>query len=117
MLKAVQIAYYEKQEFLTVGKQYILQSTSRRLLSYIQTARKRVVSDKKYSEKRLDILSGLVLAANALNGPPTRERLLIAQFGLSIANRQKTFKVFFLFKRLNESFKTLGDICIFRNSS
>ena len=27
------------------------------------------MSDKKYSEKRLDILSGIVLAANALNGP------------------------------------------------
>jgi hypothetical protein len=30
---------------------------------------KRVLSDKKYNEKRLDILSGLVLAGNALNGP------------------------------------------------
>jgi len=92
LLKAIQIAYYEKKEFLTVGKQYIMQSTNRRLLAYIQAARKRVISDKKYSEKRLDILSGLVLAANALNGPSTRERLLIANFGLSIANRQKTFK-------------------------
>ena len=27
------------------------------------------MSDKRYNEKRLDILSGLVLAANALNGP------------------------------------------------
>jgi hypothetical protein len=30
---------------------------------------KRIVSDKKYTEKRLDILSGLILAGNALNGP------------------------------------------------
>lgn len=74
LLKAVQLAYHEKKEFLILGKQYILQSTNRRLLAYIQAARKRVISDKKYSEKRLDILSGLVLAANALNGPPTRER-------------------------------------------
>jgi WASH complex subunit 7 len=92
LLKAIQISYYEKQEFLTLGKQYIVQSTNRRLLAYIQAARKRIVSDKKYSEKRLDILSGLVLAANALNGPPTRERILIANYGLAMANRQKTFK-------------------------
>jgi len=36
LLKAIQIAYYEKKEFLTIGKQYIMQSTNRRLLAYIQ---------------------------------------------------------------------------------
>ena len=30
---------------------------------------KRIISDKKYSEKRLDALSALVLVENALNGP------------------------------------------------
>ena len=92
LLKSIQKAYYEKKEFLTLSKQYVLQLTQRVLLSFIQNAKKRVVSDKKYSEKRLDILSGLVLAGNSLNGPPTKERLLVASYGLSIANRLKTFK-------------------------
>lgn len=82
--------YYEKMEFIVISKQYILQATNRKLLAYIQAAKvtfiescnrwtqlfiltslnkKRIVSDKKYSEKRLDILSGLMLAGNALNGP------------------------------------------------
>ena len=92
LLKSIQKAYYEKKEFLTLSKQYILQLTQRIVLSFIQNAKKRIVSDKKYSEKRLDILSGLVLAGNSLNGPPTKERLLVASYGISIANRLKTFK-------------------------
>lgn len=92
LLKSIQKAYYEKKEILTIAKQHILQLTQRILLSFIQNAKKRIVSDKKYSEKRLDILSGLVLAANALNGPPSKERLLVASYGLTIANRMKTFK-------------------------
>jgi hypothetical protein len=37
--KAIQIAYYEKTEFITLGKQFILQIINRRLLSFIQAAK------------------------------------------------------------------------------
>lgn len=33
---------------------------------------KRITSDKRYSERRLDVLSALVLAETALNGPGTQ---------------------------------------------
>lgn len=92
LIKAIQIGFHEKKEFIVISKQYFVQLVNRKLLAFIQAARKRIVSDKKYSEKKLDILSGLVLAGNSLNGPPTRERLLIANFGLAISNRLKTFK-------------------------
>ena len=40
------------------------------MLSFFSTPQqKRIISDKKYSEKRLDALSALVLVENALNGP------------------------------------------------
>ena len=89
-LKSIQMTYYEKIEFLSMTKQYIVQSVNRKLLSLIQAAKvfqnmnqnfdlsfiqfllllkKRITSDKKYDERRLDILSGLVLVTNALNGP------------------------------------------------
>jgi WASH complex subunit 7 len=93
LLKSIQITYHQIKEAIILTKQYILQSANRKLLTCIQNARRRIISDKKYSDKKLDILSGLVLAGNALNGPTTRERLLIAKLGLVISNRMKTFRI------------------------
>ncbi|KAK2102495.1 WASH complex subunit 4, partial [Saguinus oedipus] len=53
---------------------------------------KRVISDKKYSEQRLDVLSALVLAENTLNGPSTKQRRLIVSLALSVGTQMKTFK-------------------------
>jgi WASH complex subunit 7 len=88
LLKAIQMTYHKKKDYLVINMQLILQELVTKVLSHVQAARvslllislslslylslilkKRIMSDKKYSEKRLDILSGLVLAANALNGP------------------------------------------------
>lgn len=49
--------------------------------------KKRVISDKKYSEQRLDVLSALVLAENTLNGPSTRQRRLIVSLALSVGTQ------------------------------
>lgn len=35
----------------------------------VYNLQKRLISDKKYSERRLDVLSALVLAEKSLNGP------------------------------------------------
>lgn len=48
---------------------------------------KRVISDKKYSEQRLDVLSSLVLAENVLNGPSTKERLLVVSLALCVGTQ------------------------------
>ncbi|CAI5664756.1 unnamed protein product [Oreochromis niloticus] len=53
---------------------------------------KRVISDKKYSEQRLDVLSSLVLAENALSGPSTKERRLVVSLALCVGTQLKTFK-------------------------
>ena len=42
------------------------------------------MSDKKYSEKRLDVLSALVLAETSLNGAGTKERRLITKLALAV---------------------------------
>lgn len=49
--------------------------------------KKRVISDKKYSEQRLDVLSALVLAENTLNGPSTKQRRLIVSLALSVGTQ------------------------------
>lgn len=54
---------------------------------FIYFMKKRVISDKKYSEQRLDVLSSLVLAENALNGPSTKERRLVVSLALCVGTQ------------------------------
>lgn len=49
--------------------------------------KKRVISDKKYSEQRLDVLSALVLVENILNGPSTKQRQLIISLALNVGTQ------------------------------
>ncbi|KAF4022605.1 hypothetical protein G4228_014463 [Cervus hanglu yarkandensis] len=62
------------------------------LCRLVELLKKRVISDKKYSEQRLDVLSALVLAENTLNGPSTKQRRLIVSLALSVGTQMKTFK-------------------------
>ena len=57
------------------------------ILSVFSSLKKRVISDKKYSEQRLDVLSSLVLAENALNGPSTKERRLVVSLALCVGTQ------------------------------
>lgn len=45
------------------------------------------MSDKRYSDRRLDALSALVLAETALNGPANKERRLICGLAVCMATR------------------------------
>ena len=51
----------------------------------IQQAKKGIVSDKKYSEARLDILSCLLLVEKAMAGPGTLQRQVLSSVSLSMA--------------------------------
>lgn len=57
------------------------------LIYIVSSVKKRVISDKKYSEQRLDVLSSLVLAENALNGPSTKERRLVVSLALCVGTQ------------------------------
>ena len=48
---------------------------------------KRIISDKRYSERRLDVLSALVLAESALAGSCTKERRLVAKLALAVGTK------------------------------
>ena len=55
------------------------------ILNVIQQAKKGIVSDKKYSEARLDILSCLLLAERATTGPPSPQRLRLCLLSIAMA--------------------------------
>lgn len=92
LLKAVEHTFHRRSLVVADSVSHITQQLQSQALVSISTAKKRVISDKKYSEQRLDVLSALVLAENTLNGPSTKERRLIVSLALSVGTQMKTFK-------------------------
>ncbi|XP_055973291.1 WASH complex subunit 4 isoform X2 [Sorex fumeus] len=92
LLKAIEHMFYRRSMVVADSVSHITQHLQHQALHSISVAKKRVISDKKYSEQRLDVLSALVLAENTLNGPSTRQRRLIVSLALSVGTQMKTFK-------------------------
>ncbi|KAM3833616.1 WASH complex subunit 4 isoform 2-T2 [Vipera latastei] len=92
LLKAIEYTFYRRSMTVADSVTHIIQHLQHQALNAIAVAKKRVVSDKKYSEQRLDVLSALVLAENTLNGPSTKQRRLIVSLALSVGTQMKTFK-------------------------
>ncbi|XP_036153709.1 WASH complex subunit 4 isoform X6 [Myotis myotis] len=92
LLKAIEHMFYRRSMVVADSVSHITQHLQHQALNSISVAKKRVISDKKYSEQRLDVLSALVLAENTLNGPSTKQRRLIVSLALSVGTQLKTFK-------------------------
>ncbi|XP_012874568.1 PREDICTED: WASH complex subunit 7 [Dipodomys ordii] len=92
LLKAIEHMFYRRSMVVADSVSHITQHLQHQALNSISIAKKRVISDKKYSEQRLDVLSALVLAENTLNGPSTKQRRLIVSLALSVGTQMKTFK-------------------------
>ncbi|TRY86275.1 hypothetical protein DNTS_009307 [Danionella cerebrum] len=92
LLKAVEHTFHRRSLVVADSVSHITQQLQHQALASISTAKKRVISEKKYSEQRLDVLSALVLAENTLYGPSTKERRLIMSLALSVGTQMKTFK-------------------------
>ncbi|XP_052261533.1 WASH complex subunit 4-like isoform X2 [Dreissena polymorpha] len=94
LLKAVELTFHRKTLLISDYVHKILQRISFEIINAIQNAKKRIVTDKKYSERKLDVLSALVLAETALSGPVTKERRLIARLAFAIGTcaKVRTFK-------------------------
>ncbi|XP_071278772.1 WASH complex subunit 4 [Agelaius tricolor] len=92
LLKAIEYMFYRRSMVVADSVTHITQHLQYQALLSISVAKKRVISDRKYSEQRLDVLSALVLAENTLNGPSTKQRRLIVSLALSVGTQMKTFK-------------------------
>ncbi|XP_062989484.1 WASH complex subunit 4 isoform X2 [Elgaria multicarinata webbii] len=92
LLKAIEHTFYRRSMIVADSVTHIIQHLQYQALNAIAVAKKRVISDKKYSEQRLDVLSALVLAENTLNGPSTNQRRLVISLALSVGTQMKTFK-------------------------
>ncbi|XP_059151833.1 WASH complex subunit 4-like isoform X4 [Physella acuta] len=92
LLKSIEYTFHRRTMLVTESINHIIQYLSFKALSAIGTAKKRIMSDKKYSEQRLDVLSALVLAESAFNGPGSKERRLIVKLAMAVGTKLKAFK-------------------------
>ncbi|XP_055882277.1 WASH complex subunit 4-like isoform X2 [Biomphalaria glabrata] len=92
LLKSIENTFHRRTMLITEFINHIVQFLCLRALNAISTAKKRIMSDKRYSEKRLDVLSALVLAEAALHGPASKERRLVVKLAMSVGTKMKSFK-------------------------
>ncbi|UYV81128.1 KIAA1033 [Cordylochernes scorpioides] len=92
ILKAIEGTFYRQSIQVAQSLNLMIQYLGYGCLKNIAVAKKRLVTDKKYNERRLDVLSALVLAEKALNGPGTKERRLIVHLAMSIGIQLKSFQ-------------------------
>ncbi|EDV25801.1 uncharacterized protein TRIADDRAFT_24562 [Trichoplax adhaerens] len=92
MLKAIDHTFHRRSVVIAESINVVIQFVVYFLLKAIEKSKKRLRSDKKYTEARLDVLSALILAQNALNGPGTKERILICRLAICVALQMRCFK-------------------------
>ncbi|CAF5185692.1 unnamed protein product, partial [Rotaria magnacalcarata] len=92
LLKVIETTYHRHAMAIAPYFNAIMQYHSQRLLKIIAIAKKRITSgtDKRFTDKQVDVLAALVLAESCLNGPCTKERLLIFRLAFSFGSRLKT---------------------------
>ncbi|XP_019624304.1 PREDICTED: WASH complex subunit SWIP-like [Branchiostoma belcheri] len=92
LLKAIDHTFHRRTMLIADSIHHITQHLCFLAMTSIETAKKRVKSDKKYSDKALDVMSALILAENALNGSMTKERRLIINLAMCVGAQMKAFK-------------------------
>ncbi|GIZ00953.1 WASH complex subunit 4 [Caerostris extrusa] len=92
MLKGIEATYHRHTVVISESLTHIMQHLGYLALTIINIGKKRLVSDKKYSERRLDVLSALVLAEKSLNGPGTKERRLTSYLAMALGVQMNSFK-------------------------
>lgn len=92
MLKAIEATFHRQSILICESITHVVQHLSYIALVAINQAKKKIISDKKYSERHLDVLSALLLAEKSLNGPGTKERRLITNLVMSLGIQMKSFR-------------------------
>ncbi|GFR04888.1 WASH complex subunit 4 [Trichonephila clavata] len=92
ILKCIEGTYHRHSVVINESLTHIMQHLSYLGLKVINIGKSRLVSDKKYSERRLDVLSALVLAEKTLNGPGSKERRLITYLAMALGVQMNSFK-------------------------
>ncbi|CAD5123366.1 DgyrCDS11723 [Dimorphilus gyrociliatus] len=92
MIQAAKAMFHRRNMLLSQVGNHMIQHFTYIALTVLVDAKQSFVSDKKYTEQRLDVVSSIVLAENVLKGTPSKQRRDIAKLALSVACRMRVFK-------------------------
>ncbi|RWS27195.1 WASH complex subunit 7-like protein [Leptotrombidium deliense] len=86
--KAIELCFTRKKAEVLMSLSRYTQYCSCIALKCLTTLKERLVSEvKKYSEKKLDVISAVILASNCIHGPIlTEKRRILTSLSLAIAN-------------------------------
>lgn len=106
ILKGIELLFARRKSELITILSRSTQYYSYHILDSLTATKKRLIAEvKKYSEKKLDVLSAIILASNCIHGPIlTSERQILASLCFSISNlsmsEAEITKVFAGFKKI-----------------
>jgi len=92
LLKAIEHTFHRRSMYVAESINHIIQHLSFTAMALIDGAKKRVTQDKKLTDTRLDVMGAMALMQSALNGPGTKERMLITSLAMHVAMQKKSFK-------------------------
>ncbi|CAG2103931.1 unnamed protein product [Medioppia subpectinata] len=86
VLKGIQLAFHRKKGVLIPIIGHLAQYNCCVVLKMLSNTKTKIMTDvKKYSEKKLDLLSAVILASNCLNGPIlTNQRRILTSICLAV---------------------------------
>jgi WASH complex subunit 7 len=85
LLKAVEHTFHRCAMTVAQSISQLIQHHSLLCIDIVGKAKQRLVAEKRYSDKRLDVLGALTLMQTCLNGPGTKQRLLVSKLALGVA--------------------------------
>eukprot|EP00795_Rhopilema_esculentum_P002023 gene2023-17584_t len=92
LLKAIENTFHRRSMLVTDMILYIIHFLSVNSISVIDIAKNLITADKKYTDRKLDMIAAYQLAQNALDGVGTKERRLILSLALQAGSAQRIFK-------------------------
>ncbi|XP_065673596.1 WASH complex subunit 4 isoform X2 [Hydra vulgaris] len=92
LLKAIEYTFHRRSMYIVQSINHIRQHLSFKALHIVDSAKKRISQDTKFTEQKLDILAALRLLQDMLNGAGTHERRLVASLALHVGSQNKMFR-------------------------
>lgn len=114
ILKSIELAYSCRKGEILLILSKLTQYYSYHILDALNVTKIRLIAEvKKYSEKKLDVLSAIILASNCIHGPiMITERQILASLCFSISNQSMTENEL---NKVNSGFKKIKNLSmIFR---
>lgn len=92
LLKAIEYTFHRRCMYISESMGHIVQHWSFKVMVVMDTIKKRITEDKRYTDQSLDVIGAITLLQNSLNGAGTQERQLLSNIASQIVLQKKWAK-------------------------